>query len=520
MAKKEDLFSKLNIKDYNNQLENVLENKSFTEDTKNILLNILYKIESSYEDYSKVKVYVPLKKELLEETIKIIENKCKEIEIVKPKINGETKLKDKKYIVEQSNNKIISYPNDKNVFYALNRLNNDLFVLNPKFSILKKPMETLLNKGYVINKEEIIRDFDGWTWNIVVNEIENYLYNIIYQNIRILLGNEFIQEFINNKTKDFISELESKIKENLTEDINLDICKFMYQLSILEYLKENKTEKENILATKKELEEKLNEMSNKKEYLQSLANSKKTIGKSIKEIDEKINSNKLLKESFVEENKNLEEGKKIFSLSEYSEVLQERRKKLLEELDYYSDLMKPMNFVKKKEKISKEYEILNEIKFDIDFKEESYRILILLQKSFLKMFNEKIKKVATKKEIIQLIYLFRYYKLIYVDKDRQVKDIEDLEKEIMNIEKNLITKACKLKTINILYQNIEKNYNLISKILNCNIIDLEDINLQLKKHDKNIILTIYDDETIEDTIIFDTNEELNMKLNKKIRLFN
>ena len=42
---KEDIFSKLNIKDYNNQLEDVLENKSFSEDTKNILLNILYKIE-------------------------------------------------------------------------------------------------------------------------------------------------------------------------------------------------------------------------------------------------------------------------------------------------------------------------------------------------------------------------------------------------------------------------------------------------------------------------------------------
>ena len=74
MAKKEDLFSKLNIKDYNNQLENVLENKSFAEDTKNILLNILYKIETAYEDYSKVKVHVDLKRELLEEIIKIIRN--------------------------------------------------------------------------------------------------------------------------------------------------------------------------------------------------------------------------------------------------------------------------------------------------------------------------------------------------------------------------------------------------------------------------------------------------------------
>ena len=54
--KKEDLFSKLNIKDYNNQFEDVLENKNFSESTKNILLNILYKMETSYDDYKKVKI--------------------------------------------------------------------------------------------------------------------------------------------------------------------------------------------------------------------------------------------------------------------------------------------------------------------------------------------------------------------------------------------------------------------------------------------------------------------------------
>ena len=99
---KEDLFSKLNIKDYNNQLENILENKSFSEDTKNILLNILYKIETAYDDYKKVKVNVDLKKELLEEIIEIIKENCNEIEIVKPKLNGETKLGDKKYIIENN----------------------------------------------------------------------------------------------------------------------------------------------------------------------------------------------------------------------------------------------------------------------------------------------------------------------------------------------------------------------------------------------------------------------------------
>ena len=50
---REEIFSKLNIKDYNNELEKILEKKSFSEGTKNILLNILYKMETSYDDYNK-----------------------------------------------------------------------------------------------------------------------------------------------------------------------------------------------------------------------------------------------------------------------------------------------------------------------------------------------------------------------------------------------------------------------------------------------------------------------------------
>ena len=152
MAKKEDLFSKLNIKDYNNKLEGILDKKSFTSSTKNILLNVLYKMETSYDDYKKVKVRVNTKKELLESIIKTIKNNCKEIEIVKPKISGETKLKDKKYVIDKSKGKIISYLNEKNVYYALNELANNRFVIDDNYYILKESMEQLLNKGYILDK--------------------------------------------------------------------------------------------------------------------------------------------------------------------------------------------------------------------------------------------------------------------------------------------------------------------------------------------------------------------------------
>ena len=51
---KKNLFN--NLKDYNNELEKVLEKKEFSQEVKNLLLSMLYKIEVSYSDYKKTKV--------------------------------------------------------------------------------------------------------------------------------------------------------------------------------------------------------------------------------------------------------------------------------------------------------------------------------------------------------------------------------------------------------------------------------------------------------------------------------
>ena len=59
--KKENLLEKIVKKDYNNELEKVLEEKNFGENEKNILLNILYKIEAAYKDYKCVKRNVETK---------------------------------------------------------------------------------------------------------------------------------------------------------------------------------------------------------------------------------------------------------------------------------------------------------------------------------------------------------------------------------------------------------------------------------------------------------------------------
>ena len=76
------LFSKL--KDYNEILEAVLDKKYFSSNIKNLLLNMIYKLEIAYPDYVEIKRTVRNKDDFLEELIDAIKNYCEHIQVVEP----------------------------------------------------------------------------------------------------------------------------------------------------------------------------------------------------------------------------------------------------------------------------------------------------------------------------------------------------------------------------------------------------------------------------------------------------
>ena len=84
---KAKFFSKL--KDYNYIMDQLLEKKNFEEDVKNLLLSMVYKIETSYKDYSKIKRNNLTQNEFIDNiVIKTIKEYCGYIYLVDPK-NGE-----------------------------------------------------------------------------------------------------------------------------------------------------------------------------------------------------------------------------------------------------------------------------------------------------------------------------------------------------------------------------------------------------------------------------------------------
>lgn len=502
---KEKLMLRLNIKDYNNQLEKILAKKNFSEEIKNLLLSMLYKIEAAYDDYSLVNGNTKTKKEILEEILEIIEKNCKEIEIIK--------TKESKSSPEEG--KIITYLNTRKMLYEIYQLKQNKFKVPDEYEIIKPSLEQNLNQGYYIDSSEIIRDFDGWSWNIVVEEIENLGINLVYQIIRILIGDTFLHKWQENPNQDYVLKFNEKLENKYETKIAEQISKIINQLAILNVTKLNEEEKNRLLGIQKKLQEEFNELDDKKEYLEKLAKEKKKIVEEIKKNDNIINNDKQLKEEFIARNELLDMNHRIFSLSDFAEIIEKEKTELMKKLNKCNQKMEPINFIKTKTEIEKKLAIIKELELQNNDEKTYENKVAELLKLVCEALEIQINKAEEKENIVKLIYKIRYYGLIYISENKQVKDIVDIN----NIQKMIITKACKQKIVTIFSKNIKENYNILQNILQTDIIELEHIFLKfIQKNDKTV-LEIYDEENLSRTIELSDIKELNVKLNKKIRVF-
>lgn len=502
---KEKLMLKLNIKDYNNQLEKILAKKNFSEEIKNLLLSMLYKIEAAYDDYSLVNGNTKTKKEILEEILEIIEKNCKEIEIIK--------TKESKSSPEEG--KIITYLNTRKMLYEIYQLKQNKFKVPDEYEIIKPSLEQNLNQGYYIDSSEIIRDFDGWSWNIVVEEIENLGINLVYQIIRILIGDTFLHKWQENPNQDYVLKFNEKLENKYETKIAEQISKIINQLAILNVTKLNEEEKNRLLGIQKKLQEEFNELDDKKKYLEKLAKEKKKIVEEIKKNDNIINNDKQLKEEFIARNELLDMNHRIFSLSDFAEIIEKEKTELMKKLNKCNQKMEPINFIKTKTEIEKKLAIIKELELQNNDEKTYENKVAELLKLVCEALEIQINKAEEKENIVKLIYKIRYYGLIYISENKQVKDIVDIN----NIQKIIITKACKQKIVTIFSKNIKENYNILQNILQTDIIELEHIFLKfIQKNDKTV-LEIYDEENLSRTIELSDIKELNVKLNKKIRVF-
>ena len=236
-------------KDKNAELEKILEQKKVNEQAKNLLQGILYKIEVSYKDYQKVKAKNQTQEKYAKEILKNIEKRCNKISIVKlsEKLENEEiqeELEKNKFYVGEE---IISYPIEEKILYAIEKKSRYSKILNNKYEESTIAISSLINDGKNMDRTEVLRDFNGWSWTTINKEIENIEANLIYQILQITLGEEFLENWSEDKDgiidhlELFIEEMSSRYGENIAHK----------QKELLEKIAISNTAKRNLLFAEK-----------------------------------------------------------------------------------------------------------------------------------------------------------------------------------------------------------------------------------------------------------------------------
>ena len=490
---KNKILSKLNIRDYNNELEKILENKLFSYDVKNLLLSMLYKIENAYRDYETVKVEVPSKKEFIENILRIIREKALKILLVKPGAPEAKELEQKnvKYKVDKENGEIVCFQNEFVMLTALLKLDQTNANLEIPYDYLEEPLIELINQGRLDSMLEVIRDFNGWSWDIVTKEIGDIKGNFLYQNLLLLNG----------------------------KNANIKKSKKMYntiiKMSIQKYLanKENEDYIQKFEEIKKAKKERLELFEHKRDLLDKITEEKKEYTKQIEQIDRILNNNELLKKEYYERNKNLPNKEKIFSVSYLVGILEKERKKLLEGIEECNKIILPKEYVEQKSKLEEETRFLESIQIDI------YRNdIVEICKEFLENVKNIIKGIneENKNKLITWIYKIRYYRYIPISETESVKDLQELNELFEEVIKLIIKKLQKFRIWDTFSENQELNYNILKEIFNTKIIYLQSINIQCRFENKVLIVEYYDDTVIDNSLEVHIDS---VKIKKKFKLF-
>ena len=381
-------------------------------------------------------------------------------------------------------------------------------------------MPYLLNMAYDMENIEIIRDFNAWSWNTLIEEIQDIRINLIYQNIRMALNTNIFTK-IQETNIDTIKLLEQDLLSLYNKDVAEKTLELILKLSIIICIQKNEKERIRLLEEKLKLEEYLNKINDKKIYVENISEDKKRLTEQLRRIDLTLNNKQLLTQEYERRNKQAAAHNKVFNISHLVEVLQAERAKILGKIEACNKKVDPQTYLENRRNLEREYNLLKDINFEGN--NETYKYINQLQIIFIKyIFIEKIKKASTRSEIIDCMYELRYYKFLPYTNDKKIKDIEQLSSYIEQAEELLLKKMYASNILNTISTSLENDVEILKNIFNFKIINMEDIYIQLQKGNSDYILRVYDGkETLEkeQMINLEFNKKDKIKLNKKIKLF-
>lgn len=505
MKNKDNLFSKNN---YETQLEDLLEKKRYTDEAKSLVLNIIYKIESAYNDYKKTKPNVKSKSAIIEDIVDTIEHRCDTIEVLDPK-EAEGKL-----YVSRKNKIIKTFPNDNDLLQAI------YYIKTPYTkkieNVFEKAVLIALEKGMAINGVEIIRDFNGWSWNNVLeNNIEQY-YNLLYQDLIILMGEPELEEVI--RSKDVIGSLLNLLKNLYGKTKAEDVVSRFIKTCMLIYMDSSEKNEQEVLDYLHKRQTEFDKFANKSEFISGITKQNNENTKRVGKIDSILTSKTLL-------NKKYSSGKissKYKDIESYKLYLIKYKSKILNEIVENKKFMNPFEYVKEKNTMQDELDKLNDIAVCYNNEGIISSAILDLQKKVISCFYKKIEIYDLKKELINLIYEIRYYNCLPLE-GKKLKDYKTLKNEIEKIQIEFINKLKKSKVVDIFSMYARVNYFIIKYIFEAKIVNINKITFKYKCINRCMELEFYDQEILEDRKKYElTKDEIEgfiKKENKKIKIF-
>ena len=517
---KEEFFSK--FKDYNKELEKILEYKGFSVDVKNLLLSMFYKLEISYNDYSLVKRNTVTKTEYLENVLENIKA-TNSIKLIKPTDSDFEELKENGlFSIDLKNKKIKVLANELSLLSALLELNNFQIHLKEEYNLTRNSMPYLLNIAYDMENVEVLRDFNAWSWNTLVQEIKDVNINLVYQILKIALNQNIFE--IMQKSEEYIDVMKyisTELNKMYSEKIVEKFISLILKISILIYIEKSENEKKRLKEEKEILELELNQIKDKKGYIEKIIKEKKSYVNEVKRIDLVLNNKELLIEEYEKRNERLHEYNRLFSLSHLAEKMQKEREKLIYKINLCNKKIEPKMYLDEKNKLQKDFILLKDVKFEGS--NDIYKYIDMLQEIFIEnILIGRIEKASSKNELIDCLYDLRYYCFLPYTKEENIKDIEKLQQHLENAKKTLVQKLYSNKIINTISTNEKNDIEIVKKIFDLKMINLEDIYLQIRKKSEGYSIRFYDEkETLEteENIKLEFNKKDKIKFNKKIKLF-
>lgn len=516
---KEDFFSK--FKDYNRELEKILEKKDFSKDAKNLLLSMLYKLDISYNDYSTVKKNCKSKQEYIENILYNIKA-CNSIELIKPNDKKFEAIKEKGlYEIDLKLKKIKVLANEISLLSALLELNNFQIHLKEEYNLIRNSMPYLLNMAYDMENVEVLRDFNAWSWNILVQEIKNININLVYQTLKMALNKNIFSQIQEMNSEDIIEEITQSLLESYNEETVEKFIELIFKISIIIYINVSEIERKRLSEEKETLQLDLEEIKNKKAYIEKISNEKKELTAKLKQIDLTINNKELLLEEYQKRNSKLSEYNKIFSISHLVEKMQREREKILDKIEVCNKKVEPKIYLDTKSKLQKDLNLLKNIKFQGD--NSLYKYICELQEIFIKeILIQRIENSSTQDELINCMYEIRYYEFLPYTKDKIVKNVENFKEYLKIAKELLIKKLYDNKIINTLSTNEKNDIQIVKNIFDLKIINIEYIYIEIKQQDDKYIINTFDEkETLEQQfeMKLEFNKKDKIRLNRKIKLF-